>query len=346
MTQYYVGIDLHKTVAQVCVTDAQGRIVAEQRVRLDGPERGDNLVELLLAWKEGGRYAVEAVGMNRWLVNACQQAGLDIVVVDAARLGLKALGKKTDKRDAREIARRLRLGDIDRFARTYYPTDEEYGIRKLVRVRHGLLQVRQDLVNQARGLLNAYRLRPPVKELFSRRALAWLAACDLPTPEMTACLRALHAALASVQDQIRELGARIAAVGGRATIRPLVACLPSVAAQTATTIVYELGDVSRFRNARAAASFAGLVPRITQSADKSRHGRLSNRGNRELRWIFGQWAVRLLARDPCVQQWARPLRRRMPNNRVRIALARRLLVGVYHMLRTGELFRLERCLAR
>jgi predicted NBD/HSP70 family sugar kinase len=36
MTQYYVGVDLHKTVAQVCVTDADGQVLADQRVQLDG----------------------------------------------------------------------------------------------------------------------------------------------------------------------------------------------------------------------------------------------------------------------------------------------------------------------
>lgn len=345
MTQYYVGIDLHKCVAQVCVEDGHGKIVAERRIRLDGADRGDTLLEFLQEWREGGRYAVEAVGMNRWLVNACREAGLAIVVVDAVKLGLKTLGKKTDKRDAREIARRLRLGDIDRCATTYYPTDEEYGVRKLVRVRHGLVHVRQELVNHARGLLNAYRLRPPVKQLYSRRALAWLGSCKLPNDELTACLRALGAAVTNVQAQIQDLSARITAVGRRKAMRPLVASLPSVAEQTAVTIFYELGDVSRFRNARAAASFAGLVPRVTQSADKSHHGRLTKRGNRELRWILSQWAVRLLARDPGVRAWAKPRLRRMHGNKVRIALARRLLVGVYVMLSRGEVFSLDRCLA-
>ena len=56
---------------------------------------------------------------------------MEIVVADAAKLGLSTLGKKTDRRDAREMARRLRLGDIDRHATTYYPSDDEYGVRKL-----------------------------------------------------------------------------------------------------------------------------------------------------------------------------------------------------------------------
>lgn len=345
MTQYHVGIDLHKMVAQVCVLDAQGETVTERRMRLDGPDRGDELLEVLEQWRERGRYAVEAVGMNRWLVNACREKGLEILVVDTAKLHLRQLGKKTDKRDAHEIARKLWLGDLDRSAKTYYPSDEEYGARKLVRVRHKLVQLRQHAVNQAQGLLRAYRLRPPVQALHSRRALLWLASCELPDQEMTACLRSLGNVIESLQAQIGALQKRIVSVGQRQTVQPLLACLPGVAEQTAVTIVYELGDVSRFRNARAAASFSGLVPRVSQSADKSHHGRLTKRGNRELRWILTQWAVRLLAHDPLVKAWAAPRRRRLHTNKIRIALARRLLVGVYKMLSTGEVFSLKRCLA-
>jgi transposase len=298
MTQYYVGIDLHKTMAQVCVTDGQGQILAGRRIRLDDGDRGSALLDFLCEWRDGGRYVVEAVGMNRWLVNACREAVLDVIVADPVKLGLKTLGKKTDKRDAREMARRLRLGDIDRFAATYYPSDREYGVRKLVRVRHGLVQVRQELVNQIRGLLNAYLVRPPVQRLWWAKGLAWLRTCELPTETMTACVRALGAAMESVQAQIADLSARITAVGQEKEVRPLVEHLPNVAAQTATTILYELGDVKRFRNARAASSYAGLVPRVAQSADTSHHGRLTKRGSRELRWALSQWAVRLFGDRP------------------------------------------------
>jgi hypothetical protein len=73
---------------------------------------------------------------------------------------------------------------------------------------------------------------------------------------------------------------------------------------------------------------------------------LTKRGNRELRWIVSQWAVRMLSRNPLVQAWAAPHLRRMHRNKVRMALARRLLVGVYIMLSRGEAFSLERCLAQ
>ena len=147
MTTAYIGIDLHRTVMQICVLDGRGEIVAQERLH------HASLAE--------GLRAVEALGLNRWFVNACLAAGIAVLVCDARKLGLRSLGKKTNVRDAREIARRLWLGDLDRMARTYYPSDAEYGRRKLLRVRHHLVQMRQQTTNQLRAMLNAYQLEAP-----------------------------------------------------------------------------------------------------------------------------------------------------------------------------------------
>ena len=93
------------------------------------------------------------------------------------------------------------------------------------------------------------------------------------------------------------------------------------------------------------AAYAGLVPKVNQSADKAHHGALTKRGNRELRHILGEWAVRLLATNEQVKDWACERLKRSHKNKVRMALARRLMIGVYKSRLTGEEFSLERCLA-
>src|SRR5215467_3357842 len=140
-TAYSIGIDLHRTVIQICVLDERGERVAEERIRYRSLDEGREAIAWLRRFAPSCRIAVEALGLNRWFVNACLAAGLDVLVCDPRKLDLKKLGKKTDRRDAREIARRLWLGDLDRMARTYYPSDAEYGRRKLLRVRHRLIQV-------------------------------------------------------------------------------------------------------------------------------------------------------------------------------------------------------------
>jgi transposase len=104
---HFIGIDLHKTVIQVCVLDERGELSEEFRLRVETPEDGQEAIRRLSRWRATGRFVVEALGLNRWFVNGCQAAGLSLTVADAAKLGLKHLGKKTDRRDAQELARRL-----------------------------------------------------------------------------------------------------------------------------------------------------------------------------------------------------------------------------------------------
>ncbi len=102
-TKYFVGVDLHKTILQICVLDHDGEIVEERQFRAGSLEEGIAVVEWLTQWKGGGRICVEALGLNRWFVNACREHDLEIVVVDATKMGLRMLGKKTGRRDAYEL---------------------------------------------------------------------------------------------------------------------------------------------------------------------------------------------------------------------------------------------------
>lgn len=342
---YFVGIDLHRAVIQVCVRDERGEICCEQRFRYAGLAQGLEVVAWLERFRPG-RITVEALGLNRWFVNACREAGWEVLVCDPRKLELKKLGKKTDRRDARELSRRLWLGDLDRMATTYYPSDAEYGHRKLLRVRHYLVQMRQQTVNQLRALLNAYQIEAPSGTLYTAKSRSALRACQLPTPELQAAFDALREAFERLHEQIQALSRCIEQIPeAQPDVAVLQETLPQIAAQSAATLLYELGDARRFRGPRAVAAYAGLVPRVSQSADKAHHGSLTKQGNRELRWVLSQWAVRLLARDPLVKAWAARLQRRMHKNKVRMALARRLLVGVWVMLTRGEPFDLRRCLA-
>lgn len=342
---YFVGIDLHKEIIQVCVLDGDGKILRELRIRGATRAHGDTVVKMLLEWSSGGRYAVEAVGMNRWLVNAMLAHKMDVVVADPVKLNLRMSGKKTDRRDAYEIARRLRLGDIDRNAKTYYCDEHRYGCRKILRTRHQLVNIRQQLVNQVRAMLNAYRIEAPKGELVTHKNLDWLKNLELANPALSFCIGHLVQNLRMAQESIEAFDKQIQAEASKEEIAPVHETIEGIGPQSALTIVHELGDVNRFASPRAVASYAGIVPRVANSSDKAHHGNITKRGNAHLRWILNEWAVRLLTRNELVQRWATPHLRRMHKNKVRTALARRLLIGVYIMLRRGEPFSLERCLA-
>jgi transposase len=345
VARHFIGVDLHKTVLQFCVVDDCGNILHEQRVKILPDAAGEMVFENFRPWEGTCRLAVEAVGMNRWFVNGLIERGYDVVVADPIKLNLKMLGKKTDKRDAREIARRLWLGDIDRDAKTWYPDETTYGDRKLVRTRQRLMKHRLSLNNEIRAQLRAYNISPPARQLHSKKGIAGLLALQMPNETLTACLHALTRSMADIDAAITGLTERIEKrVAGDERMRTLQEQLPSMGAVTALTLLSELGDVHRFRNAKAIASSGGVVPRVYQSADTAHHGRMTKRGSKSLRSVLGQWSVRLMSHNDEVSKWAAPRTQRLHKNKVRMALARKLLVGVAISLRRNEPFDLHRCL--
>jgi len=346
VTRFFVGVDLHKTIIQICVLDQGGEIVEERRQRIPDLIAGLKVIGSLLKYKQRGRFAVEAIGVNRWFVNGLLERGFDVVVCDPLKLHLKMLGCKTDRRDALEIARRLLLGDIDRNATTWYAEDETYGRRKVLRARHAQIQMRQQTINQIRALLNAYKITGFSGDLTSQRMIAQLSRLELATEELTVVLQSWISVLVILGESISLLGRQVREMDRGGLAGHLQHHLESVGPITAAVLIHELGDVRRFTGSRAVAAYAGLVPRVNQSADTAHHGRLTKRGNRELRHVLGEWAVRLLSWDQRVKEWAKPRLKRSHKNKVRMALARRLLIGVYKMLLTGEVFSMERCLGR
>lgn len=177
---------------------------------------------------------------------------------------------------------------ISRSARTYYPTDEEYGKRKVLRVRHKCVTLRQQVINQLRGLLGAYRIPAPQTVLYTRVNIAKLEQVEMPAPELTFCVQTLVTVLKALQRAIEPMTRKVTECAEAPRVATLQEQLPNVGAQTALTLDAELGDLSRFGSAKQLCSYAGLVPRVSDSADRQNHGRLTKRGNAEVRWSLGQ----------------------------------------------------------
>jgi hypothetical protein len=186
-SQYFIGIDLPKTVIQVCVVNNAGEIIEEFRQRLDEAEAEREGLQRLRRWQATGRFVVEAHGLNRWFVNAGQASGLRLVGANPSTLHLKRSGKKTDRGDTHEGARRLWLGDSEQHARTDYPSDADYGRRKGLRIRHKGVGRRPQGINQVRGLGGAYRLPAPPTVLSTAPSSATGERAEFPPPELTGC---------------------------------------------------------------------------------------------------------------------------------------------------------------
>ena len=96
-------------------------------------------------------------------------------------------------------------------------------------------------------------------------------------------------------------------------------------------MVAEIGDITRFPSARKLASWAGLTPTVRGSDLNVRHGHISKQGSVWLRWALNQ-AAQTAKRSPEFAATYSSIAKRRGNKIATIAIARKLLTRVWHLL--------------
>ena len=111
-------------------------------------------------------------------------------------------------------------------------------------------------------------------------------------------------------------------------------------------LLAEIGDIGRFRDKQALCSYAGLVPRVRESAGKAARGGITRQGSPWLRWILVEAAQVATRTSPAAREYFLRLRRKKHPHVARVALARKLLYAVYALLHDGIVFEEEKFAAR
>ena len=93
-------------------------------------------------------------------------------------------------------------------------------------------------------------------------------------------------------------------------------------------------------------SYAGLVPRVRESAGKAARGGITRRGSPWLRRIMVEAAQVATRSSPAAKRYYERLLRKKHKHVARVARARKLLIAVYALLHDGAVFdeeKLRRC---
>jgi transposase len=219
----------------------------------------------------------------------------------------------------------------------YRLSPERQHLRTLLGVRDALVRTRTRWVTVCRTRVRAAGLRVPSGP--AERFEARVAALDLPTlaPALGAELAPLLALLPGVTAEVAALEARLAALAAADPVITRLATAPSVGVITAAGVVAVLDDVTRFRSARAAAAYLGLVPQESSSTERQHRGAITKAGNGRARWLLVEAGWRLLrATAPAaapLRAWGRAVAARRGKHVAAVAVARRLAGVLYAMWR-------------
>jgi Transposase and inactivated derivatives len=324
----YLGIDVHKRYAQVAVMDETGEIVEEVRVE------NANLDDLAQRYA-GADAAIEATS-NYYHIHDTLSEHLDVTVAHPKELNQIAdSDKKTDRVDAKELARMVRLNSVPE---SYVPTDKIREARALVRGRQTLVEDRTKYANKIHGLLSDHGITEDVKPL-SVEGRELLRELSLPTP-WDALLASYLEVVETLTEEIQKLEKTIEERAGSLKETQLLMTIPGVSYFTALTIYAELGEISRFDDDKAVVSYVGLNPVIRESGDSRIEGSISKRGSGRVRWLLVQAANTAVhtCNDEYLSQFYERIASRKNSQKAIVATARKMLVSIYHMLDRGEVY--------
>ncbi len=104
----------------------------------------------------------------------------------------------------------------------------------------------------------------------------------------------------------------------------------------------EIADIKRFKNYKKLCAYAGLSSTIRQSADKIHHGHINKNSNKYIRYVLIEAVPKAIKKDPELYSFYMKVLRKRGRNRAKIAVARKLLISIYFMLRDDCDYHLRR----
>jgi len=323
-----IGCDFHTRYQQIAMAnDETGELLLERRLDHESGEAHTFYRNL----QGPVRVGIEATGPIHWFERLLAELGHELWIGDAAKIRASEVRKqKTDERDAALI---LDLLLAKRFPRIWVPTPAERDLRQLLWHRHKLVRLRTMLGNQIHFLAMSQGLCRKQK-LFTKKGRVELAGLALG-PWASRRRAELLKLLDQLESPIAELDRAVLEEAERREDAVRLMTHPGIGPVTSLAFVLAIGPITRFRHSKKIASYLGLNPSEESSGGKRRLGAISKQGNTMVRWLLIETVHHAVRQDPELRQDYQRLKFRRGHAVAKVAIARKLAVRMYWMLRSG-----------
>lgn len=319
-----IGSDFHPGFQQVAIFDNQTGEIEQKRI-----EHREEAERFYRGLPGGTLVGMEACGHYPWFERLLAECGHELWLGDASAIRATVVRKqKTDRRDAEQL---LQLLMEERFPRIWVPSLEERDARQLLVHRHKQVQARTRVKNQLQALALSQGVQKK-RQLWSQSGRAELEKLEL-LPYAAVRREQLLATLDQLETEIAQLDQQVEAEAKQRARAMRLMTHPGVGPVTALAMVLTLGPAKRFATGKQVASYFGLIPSEYSSGGGQRLGHISKQGSSFMRFLLveaGQSAARY---DSELGRFYRRLAVRKHRGLAKVAVARKLAVRLYLMLR-------------
>ena len=324
-----IGLDIHRDFCEVAIAE-RGEIRSAGRI-----EMTPAALELFAgSLGHDDRVALEVSG-NAWeVVRIMKPHVARVVVVSPADTGIRSARAKTDRLDARALAKLLASGSLDA---VWVPDEATRAMRRRLQRRSQLVRVKTKAKNEIHAaLMRRLIARPRFSDLFGLRGRRWLAEVELPAEEretVDGCMRQLE----FCETEIAQIERVIAAEALRSPEVRRLMTVPGVNVITAATFMAAIGDIRRFADRKKLVGYLGLDPRVRQSgASPTSRARISKQGSASARYalVEASWSV-VRAPGP-IRAFYERIRARRGHQAAIVAASRKLACLFWCLLTRSE----------
>ena len=292
----YVALDTSKLRNAVAIAEA-GR---DGEIRYLGEIDNAPAATAKLARRLAKKHAVltfayEAGPTGYGLYRQIKSLGHDCIVVAPSLIPQKPGDRvKTNRRDALSLARQLRAGDL---TAVWVPDPHHEAVRDLTRARGAAVRDQRAKRQQVSALLLRLGLHYPGKTTWGKAHMAWLAGQKLAHLEQRIALEEMLHAVRQAGDRIARLEHAIHTAvpdWSLAASATALMALRGIEFIAATTLLAEIGDLTRFRTPRELMAWLGMVPSEHSTGERIRRGAITKTGNRRARSVLVEcaWSYR------------------------------------------------------
>lgn len=324
----FIGVDLHRNRFTVCVLAENGReYLSEYRL--------EQLPGFVRKLRPTDEVAVEVTGNTRLFYDAVAPHVAKVVVVNPTQFKvIRQSVKKTDPHDARTLAWYLSKGMLPEVRMK----DKLHAqLASLTQTRDTLVKQRTALKNKVNNILSAHGINLRKEALSGDAALEEVLGMPFDAIVRTE-LRVIVGQIRALNQSIAELDRTIKAEGPKLPGHQNLRSIKGIGDLGATILLSAIGDIRDFAEPGKLAAYFGIVPRVRNSNEVERSGRITKRGTKLGRTALVQCALIAMRYSPYLARFYHKVAARRGTGKAIIALARKFLGVIYHTLKNNWVF--------